>query len=187
MNIKITRHIQSNKYYYRFDKPNTPLGYTNFFYNLLLKKITVCFEKNIIEMKQTNWLLKIFNSLPILNIETFTPYKYYNNGVCCGYSKKYILKPIFAFFIDEDYYEVKQCSDNSILLTRNKAKIALYKKEDWSTLEENTYNLKIINESNIDTKLLLLFCIFIDVEFYPNNWKLSYFKYEKNHIIKTQG
>ena len=65
---------------------------------------------------------------------------------------------------------------------KNNSQVALYKKDIATFMEENRYTIKY--DDRISIQLLLLFCIFIDVESYPNHLRISASKYEVDFAIK---
>ena len=182
MNLKIIRELKLKKYVYQLSTTELIIGTANYTFGFIPR----IYNNDLFELKQTSWLLKLINSFPILNLETFTPFKYYVNGNYSGRSKKVPFKPVFHFTINEDKYELCQHNKNYVSLMRNDIQVALYRKEDETVLEMNTYNIKYDENSNMEHSLLLIFCIFIDVTFYANSMNIAYLKYDKNYVIKNE-
>ena len=136
-------------------------------------------------IKQYPFLLKLINSLPILNCENFTPFKIYKDNVKCGKGKHILFKPLYIFTINNDIYEIRHHSNNYISLMRNNVQIALYYKNITSVAEHNIYNVKCVYDTEM-LNIILLFCAFIDVIFYPNNGNFSYIKKEKTFVFNDK-
>ena len=183
MNFCINRNMTVRNIHY-YIKNYDVVSKANITLGMLPIKIEVLSNNHII-LKQSPWILKLINALPLLNYETFTPFKLYKNGVKCGKGKHLFFKPVFIFVIDMDRYEIRHHSNNYISIMRNDKQIALFQKKLRSVAENNTYFVKCINENGI-LDIIMLFCAFIDVMFYPNNKHIAYIKEEKTYILNDK-
>ena len=69
----------------------------------------------------------------------------------------------------------------------NDRQVALYAKDYFTTAEKNHYVVYYDEYMNGQEILLIfLFCIFIDMVFFPNACRLSLFKYEKDFVFKDK-
>lgn len=185
MIINVQRVQKLKKYTYKIIGNSRYSGESNYTYGLIPRRIMVLRDNySIMELKQTNWLLKFMNSLPVLNCETFTPFYYFENKTLLGKSKTRLFQPAFFFTIKENFYELRQHNHNVISLMENGAQIALYKKEAFTEFERNKYEIRYREDKEENDPLLLLFCIFIDVVFYSSTSKISGWKYEKEYVMK---
>ena len=184
MKLNIRRYIKKNNLEYITDTYDFK-GTLNYANNVFPIKLKLTTSKDVLEIVQKPWILKLINCLPILNTETFAPFKVYLNGVLCGKSKNILFKPIFLFYINDDLYEIRQHNNNYISLMHNNVQLALYKKDDVTISETNNYSIKCVNNDEM-IQWIILFCLFIDRVFYPNNSSLNYWKYEKNYVINDE-
>lgn len=169
-------------YLFNIEMDEAVFGKANYTFGFLLQNITITSGGNILQLKQTNWLLKLLNTLPLLNSEVLAPYKFYINGQCRGKSKNVFFRPCFFFDIEKVHYEVRLHNNNFISLMMDNLQIALFKKETSSTGERNIYKVNYSDE-HIKKEMLLLFCAFIDLVFYKNYSFVSYYRKEKNYVF----
>ncbi len=184
MKIIVERTLALNKYSYAIEGNDAWIGKANYTFGITLWKLCVYSKEDFtFELKQTNWFLKLLNILPVLNLETFTPFKYFESLQYNGYSRKKFLKAAFLFHMGNEIYELRQHNDNICSLMKNEIQVAVYKKEPFSFSEKNRYTVKYSNDMVDNLQLILLFCIFIDVVFYSNKRRVSLVKYERDVII----
>lgn len=181
MEFKIERSLDIKNFHYAIGNGKFK-GISNFTYGILPAKIRVFYSNTIWELRQTSYVLKLINKLPILNSEDITPFRMYVNNVCIGKSKKLIFKPVFFFNTEQSIFELRQHNHNYISLMKDEFQVALFKKEDVSTAEKNRYTVKCIEDEQI-LPLVILFCLFTDVVFYPNEGRIDYLKYEKSYVF----
>lgn len=184
MDICINRNMMKKNLHYSVEHYNIT-GSANYTWGILPVKIEVLSNKNHIMLKQSPWILKFINSLPLLNYETFTPFKLYKNGAKCGRGWHILFRPVFVFIIENDRYELRHHTDNYISIMKDNKQIGLVRKKIKTIAEKNTYYVKCINEENI-LDIIMLFCVFIDVMFYPNNKQISYVKTEKTFVLNDK-
>ena len=179
--MKIARKISSGKYLYTMENDSLYTGAANWTFGIRLLKICVSDSNIFWEVKQTNYIIRIINSLPFLSLEDFTPYKFYQGNIYIGISKKKIFRAVYDFKINENSYELRLHNNNYFSLMKNNIQIALYQKEKWTINEENQYRVKF--DSIKENKLIIfLFCIFSDAVFFTDN-KATSIKYEKNYPL----
>ena len=183
MKKTIERKIGRSKFLYEMSGMSV-VGSSKYTLRLLPVKIEVLCGNKTLVLKQTAWLLKLINSLPLLNIETFTPLRFYENGIYCGIAKKKMFQPVFDIRINSSIYEIRQHNNNYISLMRDNIQIALYKKELQTIAEHNKYIVEF--DESADKLLILLFAILADTVFYSNEGRFSYCKYEKDIIINDK-
>lgn len=183
--LTITREMKKKHYSFSINTTKNISGKANYTFGLLLQKITIVSSKSVLQLKQTNWILKLLNAFPILNSEVLAPYKFYVNGRYCGKSKNVFLEPCFFFDIENKRYEVRLHNNNIISLMMNNTQIALFEKETSSRRERNIYKIRHSTE-HIEKEMLLLFCAFADLVFYENESFVSYYKIEKNYVLNDK-
>ena len=185
MKIRIFRKLNHKCFSYTTDTGKNILG-TAYHKHFFISRMTVSYDDNTIELEQRNWLLILINSIPLLNLGTYTPYNLYVNKKHIGFSRNNPFKPMFVFFIEGDCYELCQHNNNYISLMKNNIQVGLYKKSDISVLEENIYELSYSDSMGEQLPLLVLFCVFADRIFYKNHLSFSYYKYEKNIVAEKK-
>lgn len=160
-------------------------GTANITLGILPIKITVQNSNHCIVLKQSPLILKLINALPILSYETFTPFKIYKDSIFCGRGTHVLFRPIFKFKMEGNRYELRHHSNNYISLIRENKQIALFQKKSLSISEKRSYFVKCINEAEI-LDIIMLFCAFADVIFYPNNKSVAYIKWDKTYVINDK-
>ncbi len=178
MKVIINRKLQNKKFLYYLND-DTLVGHTNITFGFLPCIIEV-FGNRGLSLKQ-NILLKLINNFPILNLESFAPFKLYENGKHIGIAKTVFLQPAFKVIIKKNTYEIRQHNKNFISVMKNNFQIALYKKDAITEQEMNRYAVSY-DENAADSALIYLFCIFSDSVFYNNDRSFSYLKYERDFI-----
>lgn len=179
----IERRLSIHKYDYKIINQDRVGGEANHTYYFLPRRIRVTDSDRVLELNQTSYMLKFINSLPILSLETFTPFKLFVNGIYAGKTKKRLFKPIFDISVNKETYCLSLHSNNFISLMKNGVQVALYRKETRTNVERNVYFAKFNLKGEIDEALILLFCVLIDVVFYRNNSRISALKYEKTIVF----
>ena len=179
----VTRKMELGKFVFRIENLTSVYGEASYTAGFIPRKIKVSGENgNTLKLIQTNWVLRILNSLPVFNIFRFVPYRYYIDDIYMGRFKITPFKRGSYFIFGDDIFELQGHSKNYISLMKNNSQVALYKKDIATFMEENRYTIKY--DDRISIQLLLLFCIFIDVESYPNHLRISASKYEVDFAIK---
>ena len=84
LKVIINRKLQNKKFLYYLND-DTLVGHTNITFGFLPCIIEV-FGNRGLSLKQ-NILLKLINNFPILNLESFAPFKLYENGKHIGIAK----------------------------------------------------------------------------------------------------
>ena len=173
----IYRKLDKTGYIYHYKNDNIIIGNSKHTFLFRPFRISVSDDIEKFELKQTAHLLKIINSLPLLNIKTFTPFYLFKNGEKVAKLKTKIFKPIFYFTLDGNEYTLIHKGNNSIIFLCNDKQIARYTKETLAVAEQNTYVVDF-NAETMSKTFVLLMCIFIDVIFYPNRMHIDYVKLE---------
>lgn len=182
MELIIERTLSKKEFLFNIIGNSQLIGRANYTGEILLRKILVTdtFSNERYSLKQTNILIKLLNALPLLNLYSFTNFKYYVNDVYKGRtSHNNFLKPQFKFHLGEVEYDIYCHKNNYISIMRDNKQIALVKKEDLTYAEKNRYILRYDASSQYNDAFLLLLVCFIDVTFYPNHFSFSNIKYEK--------
>lgn len=132
-------------------------------------------------LQQKNRWLKFINSLPVFNLETFIPYFFYENDTLCGKGKKIHFQPAYQFNFKSDAFELREHKNNIFSLMQNQKQIALYKRPSTSFNEQLSYFIDFYDEKMLP--FFLLFCAFIDTQFYPNHASLHMYKKEVDVVF----
>lgn len=132
-------------------------------------------------LQQKNQWLKFINSLPIFNFETFTPYFFYENDTLCGNSEKIHFQPAYQLNFKSDIFELREHKNNVFSLMKNQKQVALYKRPSTSFNEQLSYFVDFCDEKMLP--FFLLFCAFIDTQFYPNHASFHMYKKEVDVVF----
>lgn len=184
MEFYIYRNMNAKKINYYINNHSVE-GSANITLGIIPIKITVKNGNKCIVLKQAPLILKLINALPLLNYETFTPFKIYKDNLFCGRGAHILFRPIFKFKIEGNKYELRHHSDNYISLLRENKQIALFQKKSLSIRENRSYFIKCVNEAGI-LDIIMLFCAFSDVIFYPNNKSVGYLKWDKTYVFNDK-
>lgn len=177
----IRRELTKKGYSFKFTNDNNYIGFAKYTHLILPNDMTVQYGSKTLQIKQESYILKFINSLPLLNIETFTPHYLYINGEKVAKITHRFFRPIFDFEIDGHMYSITQKNNNVIYVMKDGNKVARYKKRYVTYREENTYDVD--DNILISKDWVLLFCIFIDMVFFPNIGPSSYVNYDRNFVL----
>ena len=176
--MKVYRKMGFSKIHYHIVNNKDCIGSSKYTFGIMPFKLRVESNSSLLELRQTPLFLKIINSLPILSLETFTPFCMYEDGKCIGQVKKILFKRMLNLKIYNQNYQLIYIDDHKYSLKQNDRHIAIFKKDNVTIQEKNTYNIECY--SKIKQEFLLILCMLIDVVFYPNNLQISYWKIEKD-------
>jgi hypothetical protein len=181
MELIIERTLSKKEFLYKIIGKDQLIGRANYTGEILLRKILVTDLISNVSylLSQTNILIKLLNALPLLNLYSFTNFKYYVNAVYKGRTSSNFFKPQFRFLVEDIEYIIYSHKNNFVSIMRNDKQIALIKKEDVTYAEKNRYLILYEESSQNNIAFLLLLVCFIDVVFYPNHFSFSYIKYER--------
>lgn len=185
MNLIIERKLLPNKLVFNIKGFSNLTCYANITLGLRCNALEVSEEgKEALALKQTNVFLKIVNSIPPFNIETFTPYWFFVGHKRFGKSKKLLFQPAFLFNISDNQYELREHSRNKFSLMKDSEQIGLIKRDPTKFQEIASYVIDCKNECSL--ALILLFCAFIDTQFYPNHASVQMYKREIDVVINDK-
>lgn len=179
MIIKRTYGIK--KYTYTTDAAVGIKGTAKNTHNVLQHSILAEDGRNTFSAKQTNFILKLLGSIPLINLVLFAPFKCYLNDIYCGRVTKKCCKPVLVFETEKDVYELILQTGDIIKLTKNGKQIVSYKKEPYSQNEGHTYDA-VQTDDSVPCVFILAFCMIADAVFYPSSGYASN-KYEKTIVF----
>ena len=182
MKTNIKREMKLGKFQYKMTGMPSVSGSANYTLGIALIKVSAeTTDGRLLELRQTNWLLKAINVLPILNICDFTPFEFYKDKKLCGRAMRKGLRATFAINTNEGNYEIRQHNDNFISLMRNEKQIALYKRDFWVYAEGTNYSVDY--DETQDVNMIFFMCIFADAMFGMTHGRVSLAKYEKHYVL----
>lgn len=94
-------------------------------------------------LKQNNFLLRLFDALPVINLFRFTPYTFISNNVACGKLTKAQIMPAYTLVAGDDTYEIRLHNHDICTLTKNGTVVAKYRKEKESFMEKTATSLNL--------------------------------------------
>jgi hypothetical protein len=177
----IRRELTKKGYSFKFTNDNNYIGFAKYTHLILPDDMTVQYGSKTLQIKQESYILKFINSLPLLNIETFTPHYLYIDGEKVAKITHRFFRPISDFEIDGHMYSITQKNNNVIYVMKDGNMVARYKKRYVTYREENTYDVD--DNILISKELVLLFCVFIDVVLFRSEGSYSYVKYERDFVL----
>lgn len=178
----ITRRIKAGEYCYQSNSAPQYTVIANHTWGLARRRLTAYQDKRAIyALKQTNLVAKVLliPLAPVLPSRTLPVYKLYDRNVQVGRTRACPFSPRKELKWDDVIYEFYLHSDNYISIMKGGVQVALLQKDAVTIGEQNRYSVVFDAELEASILKILLFTAFIDIIYYPNRLKASYWKYEK--------
>lgn len=187
MQLHIERVPCKAHYRYSMQEDSSIRITANYTFGMGLKNVQLYKDDKLIySLRQTNPGLNMLHCIPILRAVIYAPFKFFVNGQLDGYTEKIIFQAARKIHIATDTYEIRLHNDNKLSIVKNDTQIALIQKATHTTMERNSYTIYFNTCETDNQQLLALFCGFIDVEFFPNHWRVSVDKHEKEFVFSDK-
>lgn len=174
MTITMTRDLRGFHLDYRFREAPNYIGIGNCTLGIFLQSLTLkeANSEGALCLRQTNLLLRLLEILTLHMIER-TPYHFQQGGVRMGILRRIPFRAQCRMSLGEDSYVLEKETGERYTWSKNGAKIALYKKEPGSMMEQHRYTIEIEEGAKDELSLCFLVAMAIDVIFYPNRGRVS--------------
>lgn len=158
----------------QFFRDGSLIGTTRYTYGFWMDEIIIYDDNTpVYRFLETNhfiWFLR--KCIPIVSLAVSTilngRYSIFESEKKIGYTKEMWFKPIENFIINNDHYHLSAHKDEIISLEKNGEQVALYRRTPIEALRvhPNTYYVEYSTE--IETKLVELFCLLVDLLFFTH-------------------
>lgn len=157
-------------------------GSANYTLGIARQRISVFKNgSNHMELKQ-NPFLNLINSLPLINLINFSPFRFCEDGRHVGEACHVITYPQYDIIRGSDVFSLRLHSGNICSLTKNGEQVALFQKDKDSWAEQNKYTIRYSGCMETSLDLLFLICILIDVTFFNNHRRVALAKKETSVV-----
>jgi hypothetical protein len=184
--ITVMRNPTFKGFKYKSNFSDNEYCFANYTFGLGLKNISL-YENNekTVSLKQENTVLKLFSIIPILSAFLYVPYKIYDSSKqLIGTANILFFNPIRIFKIANEKYFITELGNNIFNVTLGDKLLLVITKSPISSMEQNKYDIDC--KENFDNWLILLICSFIDAEWFPNNFRINSYRYEKRYIKRIK-